>query len=382
MKIPFNKASITEKEKKYVIDCLNSGRICGDNKYTKLVEQKFKELFNTDILLITSCSHALDMTAILANLKQDDEVILPSYTFVSTANCIVSRGAKPIFVDIDPKPLKIDPEKIEEKVTSKTKAIYVVHYAGVACDMDRIMEIAHKYHLKVIEDAAQAIDSYYKGTLLGTIGDYGTHSFHETKNIVMGEGGSLLVKNKDEFAIAEMIREKGTNRKQYFKGFVDKYSWQMPGSSYLPSDVLAAILYGQLERLNEIQTKRKHIWNTYNKLLKEYEKQNLLKCPYIPEYATNNAHMYYIILPSEEKKDEFINFMKSNEIETPFHYIPLHLSKMGEKLGYKPGDLPITEDYSKRLVRLPLYADMTKDELNYIILKLKEFFEREIKHED
>ncbi len=373
--IPFNKPSITNIEKECVLDCLTEGKICGDNKYTKLVEQKFQELFNLRTLLITSCSHALDMTSILEDIKEDDEVIVPSYTFVSTANAFVLRGAKPIFVDIDSKTMNIDPDKIEEKITDKTKAIYVVHYAGVACDMDKIMDIAKKYKLKVIEDAAQAIGSYYKGKLLGTIGDYGTYSFHETKNIVMGEGGALIIKDDKKFEEAEMLREKGTNRKQFFKGFVDKYSWQIPGSSYLPSDVLAAILYGQLERFEEIQGKRLDVWNKYNNTLKKYEDKGLIRLPYIPDYATNNAHMYYIILPSEKDRSEFIDFMKKNEISTPFHYIPLHLSKVGEKYNYKKGDLPVTEEYANRLVRLPLYADMTNEEVKKIILKLEEFFE-------
>lgn len=372
--IPFNKPSISEVEKKYVLDCLSGGKICGDNKYTKLVEEKFQELFNLRMLLITSCSHALDMTAILQDIKEGDEILLPSFTFVSTANAIVLRGAKPVFVDVEPNTMNIDASKIEEKITNKTKAIYVVHYAGVACDMDKIMEIAKKHNLKVVEDAAQAIGSYYKGKLLGTIGDYGTYSFHETKNIVMGEGGALIIKDDKKFEEAEMLREKGTNRKQFFKGFVDKYSWQIPGSSYLPSDVLAAILFGQLERFEEIQSRRLDIWNRYNDTLKKYSDDGLIKLPYIPEYATNNAHMYYIILNSEKDRTEFIDYMKQNEISTPFHYIPLHLSKVGEKYNYKKGDLPITEEYANRLVRLPLYADMTNEEVEEVILKLNSFF--------
>lgn len=376
MKIPFNKASITDVEKNYVLDCLSNGGICGDNKYTKLVEKKFEDMFNLRVLLITSCSHALDMTAILEDFGKDDEIIVPSYTFVSTANAFVLRGAKPVFVDIDSRTMNIDPNKIEEKITPKTKAIYVVHYAGVACDMDPIMEIAKKHNLKVIEDAAQAIGSYYKGKLLGTIGDYGTYSFHETKNIVMGEGGVLIIKDDKKFEEAEMLREKGTNRKQFFKGFVDKYSWQIPGTSYLPSDILAAVLCGQLDRFDEIQNKRIGIWNKYNDTLKKYEKEGIIQLPYIPEYATNNAHMYYIIMPSEEVRSEFINYMKQDDIATPFHYIPLHLSTVGKKMGYKEGDLPVTEEYANRLVRLPLYADMTNEEVDKVILKLNKFFDK------
>lgn len=375
--IPFNKASITELEENYVLDSLRSKRICGDNKYTKLVNKKFEEKYNLRGMLVTSCSHALDMTAILCDLKEGDEVICPSYTFVSTINAFILRGAKPVFVDIEPKTLNIDANKIEEKITARTKAIYPVHYAGVACDMDKIMEIAKKHNLYVIEDAAQAIDSYYKGKLLGTIGDFGCYSFHETKNIVMGEGGLLIVKDDEKFDLAEMVREKGTNRKQFFKGFVDKYTWQVPGSSYLPSDVLAAILYGQLERLDEIQSKRIKVWNKYNEALEKYEKDGIINRPFIPSYATNNAHMYYVILKNEETRARLIKRFKENEIEAPFHYIPLHISPMGEKFGYKVGDLPITEDYSSRLIRLPLFADLKEEEVDKVIKVLTEFLEEE-----
>lgn len=374
--IPFNKASITDVEEKYVLDSLRSRRICGDNKYTKLVDQMFQDKFKLRGLLTTSCSHSLDMTAILCNLKEGDEVICPSYTFVSTINCFVLRGAKPVFVDIDPDTLNIDASKIEEKITKNTKAIYPVHYAGVACDMDKIMDIAKKYNLYVIEDAAQAIGSYYKGKLLGTIGDFGCYSFHETKNIVMGEGGLLIVKDDKTFELAEMVREKGTNRKQFFKGFVDKYTWQTAGSSYLPSDVLAAILYGQLERFDEIQNKRKRVWNMYNDALAQYEKLGLVRRPIIPDYATNNAHMYYILLNDEKTRAELIKCFKENEIEAPFHYIPLHLSPVGKSYGYKEGDLPITEEYSSRLLRLPLFAELSDEEIKKVISVLTNFLDK------
>lgn len=375
--ISFNKASITNLEEKYVLDSLRTRKICGDNKYTKLVNEILEKKFNLRGMLVTSCSSALDMTAILCNLKEGDEVICPSYTFVSTINAFVLRGATPVFVDIDKRTLNIDVNKIEEKVTDKTKAIYVVHYAGVACNMDKVFEIAKKYNLKVIEDAAQAIGSYYKGKLLGTLADYGCYSFHETKNIVMGEGGLLIVKDDAEYELAEMIREKGTNRKQFFNGFVDKYTWQVPGSSYLPSDILAALLYAQLERFDEIQSKRISIWEKYNKALESYEQKGVINRPYIPEYATNNAHMYYVILKDSETRGKLIKRFKENEIEAPFHYIPLHMSPMGEKYGYKEGDLPITEEYSSRLIRLPLYADLTTEEVDKVIKVLTEFLDEE-----
>ena len=373
--IPFNKPSISKKEEKYVIDALKSQKICGDNKYTKLVNEKFKEMFNLRGLVVTSCSTALDMSAILSKFKEGDEVICPSFTFVSTADAFVLRGATPVFAEIDPKTMNIDPDKIEELITPKTKGIYVVHYAGVACDMDKIMAIAKKHKLIVVEDAAQAVGSYYKGKLLGTIGDYGCYSFHETKNIVMGEGGLLIVKDDDTFELAEMIREKGTNRKQFLNGFVDKYTWKVPGSSFLPSDVLSAILYAQLERFDEIQNKRLKVWNRYYKSFKKYEKKGLVQLQYIPEYATNNAHMFFMILRTNEERDQFIKFMKQYEISTPFHYVPLHLSDVGASFGYKKGDLPLTEEYSSRLVRLPLYADMTSKEISLVIEKVKEYFD-------
>ncbi len=374
----FNKASITDLEEKYVLDCLRTRNICGDNKYTKLVDEIFEKKFNLRGMLVTSCSTALDMTAILCDLKDGDEVICPSYTFVSTINAFVLRGAKPIFVDIDKRTLNIDANKIEEKITNRTKAIYVVHYAGVACDMDKILDIAKKYNLKVIEDAAQAVGSYYKGKLLGTLADYGCYSFHQTKNITMGEGGLLIVKDDKEYELAEMIREKGTNRKQFFKGFVDKYTWQVPGSSYLPSDILAALLYAQLERFDEIQGKRLSVWERYNKALESYEERGIINRPYIPDYATNNAHMYYVILKDNATRERLINRFRDNQIEAPFHYIPLHISPMGKKYGYKEGDFPITEEYSSRLIRLPLYAELTNEEVDKVIKILTDFLDEEI----
>lgn len=371
--IEFNKPSITDLERKYIGEALSNGKLCGDGSFTKKVNNWFKDNMDmNNFLLTTSCTHALEMGAMLCDLKPGDEVIVPSYTFVSTINAFMLRGAIPVFVDIDKDTMNIDANLIEEKITSKTKAIFPVHYAGVACDMDKIMSIAKKYNLLVVEDAAQAVGSYYNGKPLGTIGDFGCFSFHETKNYAMGEGGALIVKSDDKLLEAEIIREKGTNRSQFIKGMVDKYTWYDIGSSYLPSDVLAAMLFAQLERFNEIMEKRLNVWNKYNQFMEKYEKEGIVQRPFIPSYATNNAHMYYIILESNQKRDKVMEYLKKNDIISTFHYIPLHLSPMGKKLGYKSGDLKNTEDYSSRLLRLPLWADMTEEQIDEVCKKIKE----------
>ncbi len=371
--IPFTKVSMTEIEKNFILKAIDNGKLCGDGEFTKKCNQWFKENENIDnFLLTTSCTHSLELAAILCELKQGDEVLVPSYTFVSTADAIMLRGAKPIFVDIDSRTFNMDVNLIEGKITPKTKAIFPVHYAGVACDMDKIMEIAKKHNLKVVEDAAQGVMAYYKDKPLGTIGDYGCFSFHETKNYVMGEGGAIIVKDGEKFKEAEIIREKGTNRSQFLRGVVDKYTWHKVGSSYLPSDVLAAMLYGQLTRADEIMEKRMKIWNTYNDAFESLEKEGKLIRPYIPEYAKHNAHMYYIVLPTEKIRNELMEKLKEQGISATFHYIPLHSAPVGQKLGYKKGDLPVTEEYAGRLLRLPLYADMGEEENKYICDKVKE----------
>ena len=372
--IQFSKPSITEIEERYMKDSINNRKICGDGFYTKKCNQWFKDNFKiSNFLLTTSCTHSLEMAALLANIKTGNEVIMPSYTFASTADAVILRGGKPVFVDIDKNTFNIDVNLIEEKITQKTKAICAVHYAGVACDMDKIMEIAQKYNLIVIEDAAQGVLAYYKDKLLGTIGDYGCYSFHETKNFVMGEGGAIIVKNDSKFKNAEIIREKGTNRSQFIRGEIDKYTWQGIGSSYVPSDILSALLYGQLIRSDEITTKRMKIWNFYNDTFKELELQGKLKRPYIPDYAKHNAHMYYIVLKNEKTRNNLMDYLKENGILATFHYIPLHISPMGQTLGYKKGDLPITEEYAGRILRLPIYADLTEKETEYVCEKIKNF---------
>ena len=371
--IPFTKTSITDVEKKFIEEALEKSKICGDGIFTKKCTEWFKENCHIkNFLLTTSGTHSLELAALLSNLKEGDEVLLPSYTFVSTADAVLLRGAKPVFIDIDKRTFNMDVNLIEEKITSKTKAIFPVHYAGVACDMDKILEIARKYNLIVVEDAAQGVLAYYKDRPLGTIGDYGCYSFHETKNYVMGEGGAIIVKDDKEYEKAEIIREKGTNRSQFIRGDVDKYTWHEIGSSYLPSDILAALLYGQLTRAEEIMQKRMKVWNYYNKNLEDLEKQGKLIRPYIPEYAKHNAHMYYIVLPTEKIRNNLMDKLKENGISATFHYIPLHTSPMGIKLGCKKGDLPVTEEYAGRLLRLPLYADMLENDMKYVCDKIKE----------
>lgn len=367
--ISFNKPYITEKEMEYIKDCLNSGYIHGDGYYTKKVNEFMEQTFKTNkALMTTSGSSALDMAAILLNLKEGDEVILPSYTFVSTANAIVLRGAKPVFADICEDTLNIDPKDIENKITAKTKAIFPVHYAGVSCDMDSIMSMAKRHNLKVVEDAAQGVNAKYNGKYLGTIGDIGCYSFHETKNYSCGEGGAILINgDKESEDRAEIIREKGTNRGQFFRGEIDKYSWVDIGSSYLPADILAAMLYGQFQKLDEIQQKRKNIYKSYYNGLKNLEKQGKLRLPIVPKDCESNYHMFYILLNSQQERDYLMDKLKKNGIMAIFHYIPLHTSPMGLKLGYKQGELPKTENLSGRLLRLPMYVELKNEDIAFIV---------------
>ncbi len=372
--IPFNKPSIHSCEKEHMAQAIANLKLCGDGAYTKKVYEIFGEKLNVhQMLLTTSCSHALDMTAILAQFKEGDEVIAPSYTFVSTINAFALRGAKPVFCDVEKETMNIDADKIEELITPKTKAIYPVHYAGVLCDMDKINSIAKKHNLLVIEDAAQAVGSFYKGTMpAGTIGDMGCYSFHETKNYVMGEGGAIIVKDPELFKKAEIIREKGTDRSQFIRGEVDKYTWKMVGSSFLPSDVLASILYGQMERFDEIMDARMKVWNSYYEGFADLEKEGKLIRPYIPDYSTHNAHMFYIFLPTKEIRDNMITTLREKGVQSVFHYIPLHTSPMGKELGCDRANLPVTEEYADRLLRLPMHAELTESDVAMIIEKVKE----------
>lgn len=372
--ILFNKAPITENSKKYVLEALESQKVCGDGPFTKKSTEILKKLTGCEnVLLTTSCTHATEMAAILSDIGPGDEVIMPSYTFVSTADAFVLRGAKAIFVDINPKTMNMDESLIEDAITDKTKAIVPVHYAGVSCEMDEIMDIAKRHNLIVIEDAAQGVASTYKGKALGTIGDYGCFSFHETKNISMGEGGAILIKDNNNLEKAEIIREKGTNRSKFFRGQIDKYTWVEAGSSYLPSDINAAYLLGQLEEIDVIQKNRIQTWEAYNSVFNDLKEKEIFEMPFIPDYCTHNAHMYYVKLKDLEERTRFIDFMKKRDILCVFHYIPLHTAPAGNKYGEFVGEDKYTTKESERLVRLPLYYNIDCDDLYKIIEAIIDF---------
>jgi dTDP-4-amino-4,6-dideoxygalactose transaminase len=374
--INFNVPPYIGTEIDYIKEAVeNNRKICGDGPFTLKCSELLEKKFNAKkVLLTTSCTHALEMAAILADIREGDEVILPSYTFVSTADAFVMRGAKIIYVDIRPDTMNIDEELIEAAITERTRAIVPVHYAGVACEMDKIMQIAEKYNIIVIEDAAQGVMSKYKGKSLGTIGHLGCYSFHETKNYSMGEGGALVINQSEYIERAEIIREKGTNRSKFFRGQVDKYTWVDIGSSYLPSDINAAYLYAQLEKIVEINENRLTSWNRYYEEFKKLEDEGNLELPIVPGGCEHNAHMFYIKLKDIEERSKFINYLKKNEILSVFHYIPLHSSPAGVKYGVFSGDEKYTIKESERLVRLPLYYDLKDEDLNYIIKTVKSFW--------
>ena len=374
-KIPFNVPPCVGKEKEYVSEAIDSRKICGDGEFTKKCTQWFEDRLNgRHVLLTTSCTHATEMAALLCDIKQGDEVIMPSYTFVSTADAFVLRGAKPVFVDIRPDTMNIDEKLIERAITKRTRAIVPVHYAGVSCEMDVIMDIARRKNLMIIEDAAQGVLSRYKGKLLGAIGDFGCYSFHETKNYSMGEGGAIVIKNPDQFEEAEIIREKGTNRSKYFRGQIDKYTWVNYGSSYLPSELNAAYLYAQLECAEEIFDNRMNVWNRYYNGLKPLADKEYIELPYIPKECEHNAHMFYIKLQDIEVRSSLINFLKERNIFAVFHYIPLHSAPAGRKYGIFSGEDKYTTKESERLLRLPLYYNMDDNDLNRVVETVHEFF--------
>ena len=379
VRISFNRPPFVGKETEYIKEAVEkNGMICGDGPFTKKCSEWMKERFQTkNVLLTTSCTHALEMAAFLADIQPGDEVIMPSYTFVSTADAFVLRGATCVFVDIRPDTMNIDETKIEEAITEKTKAIVPVHYAGVSCAMDEIMAIAKKYNLKVVEDAAQGVNAFYKGKALGTIGDFGCYSFHETKNYSMGEGGAILFQDDRYLEPAEILREKGTNRSQYFRGQIDKYTWVGYGSSYLPSDMNAAYLWAQLEEADKINDKRLSIWNFYHEELKELEDKGVLERPYIPEYATHNAHMYYIKVKDLRVRTKLLAYLKERGILSVFHYVPLHSATAGKKFGRFHGEDVYTTKESERLCRLPMYYSLSLEEAAEVVKALKEFPEYE-----
>lgn len=372
MSIPFNKPFIVGKELYYIAQAVFSGHIAGDGSFTKKCNLFLeKKLEAKKILLTHSCTAALEIAALLCDIKNGDEVILPSFTFVSTANAFCLRGAKPVFVDIRPDTLNIDETLIEQAITDRTKAIVPVHYAGVGCEMDSIMEIALRYNLLVIEDAAQGVSSQYKGKYLGTIGDIGAYSFHETKNFISGEGGALAINNECFIERAEIIREKGTDRCKFFRGEVDKYTWVDIGSSYLPSDIIAAFLYAQLEHIDTINMRRQEIFDYYYTSLKPLEMQGFLQLPQIPDICQCNNHLFYILLPDEETRDSLMVYLKSKGIHAIFHYLPLHLSRMGRSVIKLKASLPVTEAISQRLLRLPCYYELTADEQKCVVSEIK-----------
>lgn len=374
--IDFNVPPFTGKELEYMQQAIKNKKICGDGEFTKKCSHWMEEKFQANhVLLTTSCTHALEMAAVLTQVKPGDEVILPSYTFVSTADAFVQRGATLVFVDIRPDTMNLDERLIEDAITDKPKVIVPVHYAGVGCAMDEIMEIAARHHLMVVEDAAQGIYAYYKGRALGTIGDFGCYSFHETKNYSMGEGGALVFQNNDFLERAEIIREKGTDRSKFFRGQVDKYRWMDYGSSYLPSDLNAAYLWAQLEMADTIRKDRLDSWNYYNEELRPLAEAGYIEQPFIPDYADHNAHMYYIKTKDLETRGRLIDFMRKHDILTVFHYVPLHSAPAGKKFGRFHGEDKYTTKESERLVRLPMYYHLKEEDREQVVKAIKEFYE-------
>lgn len=372
--IPFNRPSLVGREQQYIAEVIQNRHAAGDGAFTKKCSAFLEDLLDVPRALITTnCTHALEMTGLLLDLQPGDEVIVPSFTFTSTINAYVLRGAHPVFADIRPDTLNIDETQLEALITPRTKAIVVVHYAGVGCEMDAIQAIASKHNLALIEDNAHGLFGAYKGQKLGTFGCLATQSFHETKNISCGEGGALIINDPQYIEPAEIIREKGTNRSQFFRGQVDKYTWVGVGSSYLPSDLLAAFLYAQLEAKDQIQAVRHRAWQRYESELADWAVSCGITTPVVPEYCEQPAHMYYIILPSLEMRQALIAHLRAHSILAVFHYQPLHLSTMGQRFGGKAGDCPVTEDISDRLLRLPLFNDYTDEEQTQVIEALYSF---------
>ena len=374
MPVDFNNPAPVGRELDYVTQAIQSGHISGDGAFTKKCHALLQEGLGVPrVLLTTSCTHALDMSAILLNIKPGDEVIIPDFTFVSTVNAFVLRGATPVFVDIRPDTLNLDEAKLEEAITPRTKVIVPVHYAGVGCEMDAILEIAHRRNLKIVEDNAHGLFGKYKGKFLGTFGALASQSFHETKNFNCGEGGALLINDPELIERAEIVREKGTNRSRFFRGQIDKYTWVDIGSSYLPSDILAAFLYGQLEQRERIQGHRKVLWDTYYMGLKDWAARHDVQLPMIPEYCEQSYHMFQMLLPNLELRQKLIMYLRERGILSVFHYLPLHLSDMGRSFGGSVGDCPVTERVSDQLIRLPFHNVLTGTEQEEVMEAILEF---------
>lgn len=373
--IPFNKPPYVGTEELYIGQAIQNEKISGDGPFTKKCHEWLEKNTRTSkALLTTSCTDALEMSAILCGIQPGDEVIMPSFTFVSTADAFVNRGAKIVFVDIRPDTMNMNEALLEQAITDKTKVIVPVHYAGVACEMDTILDIARRYQLKVVEDAAQCMCATYKGVPLGTLGDFGCYSYHETKNYSMGEGGAILIKDEKDIALAEIIREKGTNRSQFFRGEIDKYSWVEAGSSYLPSELNAAYLWAQLEKAAQINESRIKLWNQYYNGLLELSYRERIELPYIPNECEHNGHMFYIKTKNLEERTDLIQFLKKREILSVFHYVPLHTSKAGKKYGEFNGMDIFTTKESERLVRLPMYYGLEQQSVDYIIEQIYDYY--------
>jgi dTDP-4-amino-4,6-dideoxygalactose transaminase len=373
-RVPFNKIGICGNELQYISEAVNGGHISGDGAFTKRCQALLKdELGVPEVLVTTSCTHALELAALLLDIKPGDEVIVPSFTFTSTINAFVLRGALPIFIDVRPDTLNLDESCLEQLITPRTRAILPVHYAGVGCEMDVIQEIAERHNLALVEDNAHGLFGRYKGKFLGTFGCLATQSFHETKNFSSGEGGALIINHQRYAPRAETIREKGTNRNRFLRGEVDKYTWVDIGSSYLPSDILAAFLYAQLEAREQIQAKRREVWQYYYEQLEDWARDNRVQLPTVPQYCEQSYHMFYLLLPSLEDRQAMIGHLKARGIQSVFHYIPLHLSEMGRRLGGKEGACSVTENVSERLLRLPFYNELTRADQAYVVGALTEF---------
>ena len=374
--IDFNRPAFVGSELEYIQDAIHRGMLCGDGIYTKKCSQWMEKEFDVSrVMLTTSCTHALEMAAFLCDIQPGDEVIMPSYTFVSTADAFVLRGAKIVFVDIRPDTMNLDEKLIEQAITPKTKVIVPVHYAGVACEMDTIMDIAHRHGLKVVEDAAQGVDACYKGKALGTIGDFGCYSFHETKNFTMGEGGALLFQKEEYLEKAEILREKGTDRSKFFRGQVDKYRWMDYGSSYLPSEMNAAYLYAQLEAKDKIQKKRMEIYEYYHRNLADLAAEGKVEQPYVPQECEHNAHMYYLKVKDMKVRTRLLAYLRENGICSVFHYVPLHSAPAGQKFGRFAGEDVYTTKESERLLRLPMFYNLDMEDVKRIVDVIHKFQE-------